>query len=462
MCDTFVAVPDSTRHGETILAKNSDREPNEAQNITFIPAAVHPPGSMLKCTLIEIPQVETTYAVVLSRPFWMWGAEMGVNEHGVAIGNEAVFTKEPYAKTGLLGMDILRLALERGGTAEEALNVITGLLEEFGQGGSGGYKKNLYYHNSFIIADPGGAFVLETAGKHWTAKRVEHAASISNALTIQSEYSMASPGLSGYAEKKGYIKKGGELRFADAFSDSLYTRFSGGRTRQSCTAGFLKTRQGSIESSDMAAMLRDHNTPGIYRPGSRPMKGICLHAGGLVSAQSTGAMVAVLRDKLPPLVCFTGTSGTCVSMFKPMILEKGELRGYENRFTRIMADGSIEVYGRAEGKPAAGALTPDSLWWQSEYIHRRVLMNYPALAPEWITQRDRLEKEYLRKIESLWREGKTDEAVKYALKCNEEFTSRALTLPDEMDKLLKKAGPASPLWFRVYWKMANRSAGLKL
>lgn len=62
-----------------------------------------------QCTYIEVEQVPKTHAVILSRPSWLWGAEMGANEHGVCIGNEAVWTKEPVEEgEALLGMDLLR------------------------------------------------------------------------------------------------------------------------------------------------------------------------------------------------------------------------------------------------------------------------------------------------------------------------------------------------------------------
>lgn len=62
-----------------------------------------------KCTYIKIEQVAHTHAVVLSKPAWMWGAEMGANEHQVCIGNEAVWGRESAdGEEALLGMDLLR------------------------------------------------------------------------------------------------------------------------------------------------------------------------------------------------------------------------------------------------------------------------------------------------------------------------------------------------------------------
>ncbi|XP_012918103.1 secernin-2 isoform X1 [Mustela putorius furo] len=173
-CDCFVSVPPASAIPAVIFAKNSDRPRDEVQEVVFVPASTHPPGSRLQCTYIEVDQVSETHAVILSRPSWLWGAEMGANEHGVCIGNEAVWTKEPVGEgEALLGMDLLRLALERSRSALEALHVITGLLERHGQGGSCREDPAPFcYHNTFLLADRTEAWVLETAGRLWAAQRI--------------------------------------------------------------------------------------------------------------------------------------------------------------------------------------------------------------------------------------------------------------------------------------------------
>ncbi|GAG38819.1 unnamed protein product, partial [marine sediment metagenome] len=143
MCDTIVALGSTTEEGFTLFGKNSDREPDEAQNILIIPREKHDLNENVQCAYLTIPQVSETARVLLCQPFWMFGAEMGANEYGVVIGNEAIFTREKPDKIGLTGMDLVRLALERSRTARQALEVIIELLGKHGQGGNSGYRFKL-------------------------------------------------------------------------------------------------------------------------------------------------------------------------------------------------------------------------------------------------------------------------------------------------------------------------------
>lgn len=350
MCDTFVSVTSD----RVILGKNSDREPNEAHVLAYVPAA-QPTEGAVRCTYISIPQVERTHAVILSKPYWIWGAEMGVNEHGVAIGNEAVFTKAKREKPGLLGMDLLRLALERAATADEAIEVITGLLQRYGQGGEAGHTHRLEYDNSFIVSDRGQAWVLETVGRDWAARRVTHHASISNGLTLD-KVDLASPGITGPIREE---------------SDFLYTRFSDSAARQ-CRTDLLAA--GDLDVAAAFAILRDHGDP--PREPARGLMGqtVCAHAGfgPIRVAQSTGSMVAhVTGDDI--CVWLTGTSAPCTSVFKP-----------------VWFDGGLPEMPEPGREYDAG-----TMWWRHEVLHRETLRNYSGRLPVYAADRDALEAQFL-------------------------------------------------------------------
>ncbi len=373
MCDTFVALSDATVDGSVILAKNSDREPNEAHEVVLVAAAFHPTGSSLRCTYIDVPQAPRTSAVLLSKPYWLWGAEMGANEHGVVIGNEAVFTKVPHeSEPGLIGMDLLRLALERGATAAEAVEVITSLLAEHGQGGSCGHTSDLRYDNSFIVADPTGAWVLETAGREWAVQQVRTTRSISNAITIGATFDGASDGLVSHAVEKGWAKGRDDFDFGRCYSDFLYTRFSDARTRQCRTTDRLTARRGAVDVAEALAMLRDHGADDAdaahgWTPARGPVAGllgqtVCAHAGyGPVRiSQSTGSWVSHLGADGTFTHWVTATSAPCTSVFKPLWFDAG-----------------VPDTGPRPGREYDAA----SLWWRHEDLHRSTLRDYARLLP---------------------------------------------------------------------------------
>ena len=187
MCDCLVALAPATAAGRTLWAKNSDRPPDEAQRLEWHPARSD--DGPVRATHVEVAAAPgPTLGVLGSRPWWMWGFEHGVNEAGVAAGNDTIYTTlDPRpASPGLVGMDLVRLALERGETAAAAVAVIVELLERHGQGGTGHHGAHRPYWSSFLVADPGDAWVVETSGTTWEAEQVEATRAISNRTTIPS------------------------------------------------------------------------------------------------------------------------------------------------------------------------------------------------------------------------------------------------------------------------------------
>ena len=147
-CDAFVALPDSAADGSMLLAKNSDRRAGECQPLRYWPRRQSTATSSLPLAYLEIPDVAQSWAHLGGSPYWCWGHELGLNEWGVGIGNEALFTRDLAAHvsqshqghpptTGIIGMELVRLGLERATTAQEAVSAITDLVAAHGQWGSG-------------------------------------------------------------------------------------------------------------------------------------------------------------------------------------------------------------------------------------------------------------------------------------------------------------------------------------
>ncbi|MBS7248443.1 MAG: C69 family dipeptidase [Candidatus Jordarchaeales archaeon] len=444
MCDTLVALGNSTEDGSVVFGKNSDRAPNEAQVLRYFPHAEHPEGAVVRCTYIDVPQVHETYEVVLSSPYWIWGAEMGVNEHGVAIGNEAVWSKEPYRKTGLLGMDLLRLALERADSARKALQVIVEMIEKYGQGGSANRDFELLYHNSFIIADTREAWVLETADRFWVAEKVRDVRSISNGYTIRDRWDLASPGLVEHAVEMGWCESRKDFDFARCYGDAQMDAITMCSERLARSTELLKENKGNITVELMMSFLRDHGGEG-WDPWSQTTATICMHASPSVVSNTAGSYVGHLMAE--EQVHWFSPSSPCLSLYIPVFMG---------------GVGVPEEAGKGEG-----VFSADSPWWIHEKFVRTVHMKgYSRLAGLVKAELDVLQKKFLEDAYSarekcfglpaderrrLLREA-TERCFKTAYKKYEEWGRR----------VSEEVAGKPPEKYYEYWSLQNYAANISI
>ena len=168
----------------------------------------------------EIPEVAKTFTRYdAAYPF--------MNEKGVIIGETTIGgRRELYEEDGLFDiMELERLALERGSTAREVIQIMGEFAEKFGYGDSG---------ECLTVADPKEVWMFEIFGPGageqgaiWAAKRIPPghigvSANRSRITTLDNDpnMSMYSKNVYDVAEKNGWWKKGEPFLFNHAYGMS--------------------------------------------------------------------------------------------------------------------------------------------------------------------------------------------------------------------------------------------------
>ncbi|WP_341486101.1 C69 family dipeptidase [Thioclava sp. GXIMD4215] len=362
MCDTILVLGSLTQDGRSYFAKNSDRAPNEAQYLTKVEAASHASDARVQATYIDLPQVGHTYACIGSRPWWIWGFEHGVNEHGLTIGNEAVWSRLAADQgPNLLGMDLLRLTLERARDADEGLKVLTGLIETYGQGGHAALTREMVYHNAFLLADGRSGWVVESAGRHWVARKVTQWAAISNVYSIGRDYDLISDQAEAFATEQGWHPAGTPFDWARAYTDSTRANLPACHARLAMSrakvAGLPKGRIGLTEMIDV---LRDHGGDPDRHPAAGGQACVCMHGVSASSGSETAASMIVALPATPqtPREIWVSLASPCLSGFIPVWLDTDLPKGWSQ---------------------PAHHTDPDQ-WWDIERLQRLIDPDYTSLA----------------------------------------------------------------------------------
>lgn len=221
-CTNLIVGKAASADGSVIVSYSADSF-GMFGHLYHSPAATHSQGEMLDIYdwdtaqyLGQIKQVPKTYNVIGN-----------INEFQVTIG-ETTFGGRPELadSTGIIDYgSLIYIALQRASTAREAIQVMTDLVKEYGYYSEG---------ESFTVADPNEAWILEMIGKGpgvrgavWVAVRIpdDCIAAHANQSRIHKfnmedkENCMYSPDVISFAREKGYFNGvNKDFSFADAYN----------------------------------------------------------------------------------------------------------------------------------------------------------------------------------------------------------------------------------------------------
>jgi dipeptidase len=364
-CTNFLITKGASADGSTMITYAADAHDFYGE-LYYKPAASYSEGAMVDVyewdtgtRLGQIPQVRQTYSVVGN-----------MNEHQVAIGETTFGGREELVDPeGIVDYgSLMYLALQRSKTAREAISVMTSLVAEFGYPSEG---------ESFSVADPNEAWILEMVGKGpgntgavWVARKIPdgfisghaNAARIRRFPLDQPDTTLYAPDVISFARDQGYFEGPDEsFSFADAYAPDDFgaRRFCDARVwcmyrraapSQDLPADWVEGEADAepiplwirpdhkLSVADVMGLMRDHfegteldmtadigagphSLPYRWRPLTWEVDGVEYFNERAVSTQQTGfSFVAQARSWLPdPVggVLWFGVDDTASTVYFP-------------------------------------------------------------------------------------------------------------------------------------------------
>ncbi len=424
-CTNFIVGKKASADGSVIVSYSADSY-GMFGFLCHYPAAVHPSGTMRDIYdwdtgkyLGQIKEAKQTYNVIGN-----------INEYQVTIG-ETTFGGRPELvdSTGIMDYgSLIYVALQRSRTAKEAIKVMTDLVKEYGYYSSG---------ESFSIADPNEAWILEMIGKGpgikgavWVAVRIpdDCIAAHANQSRIHKfdmndkDNCLYSPDVISFAREKGYfdgVNK--DFSFADAYCPlnfsgvrfcearvwSFYNMFS-----KSTGKAYLSYVQGEsnepmplyvkpdkkVSVRDIQQAMRDHyeGTPlditkdmgaGMFETPYR-LSPLTFEVDGqtyfnerpISTQQSAFAFVSQMRSTMPDAiggVLWFGVDDANMTVFTPVYCNTGKVPA---------------VY--AQGNGDCVTFSWDSAFWIYNWVADMIRPRYSLMVEDMRTVQNALEDMY--------------------------------------------------------------------
>jgi dipeptidase len=380
-CTTILVGKDLTADGAVLHGHNEDMGFTAVGRIVPMKEASYDKKDTLVVPYETIPQVRKTYnywgcgnalgatglgTVKESRPYdWVL---VGMNQWGVTMSCNWMYSKEEsLSEKGIRRYAIRQLILERCKTAREAVDLIGGFIEKYGQADWSGLD--------YCLADPKEAWIVETTTKNWVAKRLKdnEYVVIANRFVVGEDYDMASKGLIDYAVKMGWYdkKKDGKFSFKKVYGrpDRMNSPYDVDRENRSYE--LLEGKQGVMTPEDLFQVLMDrYEGTGKFR---KPISDV--------------EHWEDVTDKLGiprPINTNLCQSSTVAQLRSSLPVELGSVMWYAMATPGY--SGYFPVYAGAtiipdEFQNVNSAYSPSSAWWTFRILQKVADSKYDELYP---------------------------------------------------------------------------------